>query len=228
MLTPDNQEIEELKLKLKNAEIYNSYLTDLYDNVRTFKHDFDNIMNSINGYIKADDMNGLKEYFSEFQKHSNIVKNISILNPKTINNPAIYNLITSKYEKACNLNINVNLEIFLDFNRLNMPIYEFSKILGILIDNAIEASKDCTKKEINIHIRESLKQGIQIISIENTYPNKNIDTNKIFAKGISSKKGHCGIGLWEVNKILIQNKNVSLNTTIDNNFFKQELQINLR
>ena len=220
-----NAEIQELQLKLENAENYNHYLSDLYDNVRGFKHDFDNIINCIGGYIKSDDMDGLKKYFSKFEKDSNNLKKIGFLNPNTINNPAIYNLITSKYEKAKSYNIDFNLDIFLDFNNINMSIYEFSRILGILLDNAIEAAKDCEIKIINASVREAVKQNVQIISIENSYSNNKIDKNKIFQKGISTKENHSGLGLWEVNKIVNHNENVILKTIITEDFFKQEIQI---
>ena len=106
-----------------------------------------------------------------------------------------------------------------------MPIYEFSRVLGILLDNAIEAAKDCEEKQINIVFRESRKQHVQIVIIENTYLNKDIDTKKIFEKGFSGKENHTGIGLWEVNKIIMNTNNVVLKTSKDDKYFKQELQI---
>ena len=148
-----------------------------------------------------------------------------MLNPNIINNPGIYNLIVSKYKKAADLDISINFEFFFDFNNLHMPIYEFSRVLGILLDNAIEAAKECKEKQINLLFRESRKQHVQIIIIENTYLNKNIDTKKIFEKGFSGKENHTGIGLWEVNNIIMKNNNVVLKTTKDDKYFKQELQI---
>lgn len=210
---------------LENAESYNNSLTILYDNVRGFKHDFDNIVNSISGYIQVNDMEGLKKYFSSLETDCTKTRNVQLLNPNIINNPAIYNLLVSKYKKATDLDITINFEFFFDFNNLHMSIYDFSKIFGILLDNAIEASKECEEKQINLLFRESQKQHVQIISIENTYIDKDIDTKKIFEKGISGKENHSGIGLWEVNKIIMKNNNVVLNTTKNNKFFKQELQI---
>lgn len=46
--------------KLQSAEAYNNTLRILHDNVRGFKHDFDNIVTTIGGYIKTNDMEGLK------------------------------------------------------------------------------------------------------------------------------------------------------------------------
>lgn len=210
---------------LENAESYNNSLTVLYDNVKGFKHDFDNMVNIIGGYIQVNDIEGLKKYYDSLEKDCARVNNIRMLNPNIINNPGIYNLIVSKYKKATDLDININFEFFFDFENLHMPIYEFSRILGILLDNAIEAAKECEEKQINLIFRESRKQHVQLVIIENTYMNKDIDTKQIFEKGISGKENHSGIGLWEVNNIVKKNNNIVLNTTKDENYFKQELQI---
>lgn len=210
---------------LENAESYNNSLTVLYDNVKGFKHDFDNMVNIIGGYIQVNDIEGLKSYYASLEKDCARVNNVRMLNPNIINNPGIYNLIVSKYKKATDLDININFEFFFDFENLHMPIYEFSRILGILLDNAIEAAKECEEKQINLIFRESRKQHVQLVIIENTYTNKDIDTKQIFEKGISGKENHSGIGLWEVNNIVKKNNNIVLNTTKDEKYFKQELQI---
>ena len=210
---------------LENAESYNNSLTVLYDNVKGFKHDFDNMVNIIGGYIQVNDIEGLKKYYASLEKDCARVNNVRMLNPNIINNPGIYNLIVSKYKKATDLDININFEFFFDFENLHMPIYEFSRILGILLDNAIEAAKECEEKQINLVFRESRKQHVQLVIIENTYMNKDIDTKQLFEKGISGKENHSGIGLWEVNNIVKKNNNIVLNTTKDEKYFKQELQI---
>ena len=211
--------------ELENLKNYNNTLSTLYDNVRGFKHDFDNIINIIGGYIKANDINGLSKYYNSLSKDCSNIKNVQILNPNIINNPGIYHLICLKYQKAIDLNINVHFEVFFDFNNLKMPIYEFSRILGILLDNAIEAAKECNDKQIYILFRESVKRNVQLITIENSYLDKHIDKQKIFEKGISSKGNHSGIGLWEVKHIIQKFNNVVLHTTNNADLFKQELQI---
>ena len=37
----------------------------MYSSLRSFKHDYSNIMLSMSGYIEANDMDGLKEYFDK-------------------------------------------------------------------------------------------------------------------------------------------------------------------
>lgn len=117
------------------------------------------------------------------------------------------------------------MSLLLDLNDLKMKIYEFARILGILLDNAIEASEECEDKIINIIFRDDDKRHRQLITIENTFKNKDVDTTKIFGKGISGKPNHTGLGLWEVNKILRKNTNVSLFTSKNDKYFSQQLEI---
>lgn len=211
--------------KLQSAEEYNNTLHILHDNVRGFKHDFDNIITTIGGYIRTNDMEGLKKYYTQLEEDCQSVNNLYILNPDVVNNDGIYNLITKKYHEAVSKNIKVNISFLLDLSTLNMKIYEFARILGILLDNAIEASSECDKKIINIIFRDDTKNSRQLVIIENTYKDKNIDTEKIFQKGISGKENHTGLGLWEVRKIVKKTTNVNLFTSKDEKFFKQQLEI---
>lgn len=143
--------------KLESAEEYNNTLRILHDNVRGFKHDFDNIVTTIGGYIKTNDMDGLKKYYVQLEDDCQRVNNLYLLNPDVVNNDGIYNLLTKKYNEAEDKDIKVNITFLLDLSTLKMKIYEFARILGILLDNAIEASSECDEKIINLTFRNDSK-----------------------------------------------------------------------
>ena len=211
--------------KLQNAEEYNKTLTILHDNVRGFKHDFDNIVTTIGGYVQTNDMEGLKKYYVQLEDDCQKVNNLYVLNPKLINDPGIYSLLTTKYHEAEEKGIKIDMSLLLDLSKLNMKIYEFTRILGILLDNAIEASSECNEKLINIIFRDDARNHRQLVVVENTYNDKTIDTEKIFDKGFSGKENHTGLGLWEVRKIISKNKNLNLHTTKNEKYFSQQIEI---
>lgn len=221
------KQLEIANRDIKNLQLYNNTLKVLYDNIRAFKHDFNNIMNGIGGYIIAKDMDGLSKYYKSVFKECDNLNNLAALNPETINNPSIYAILADKYTKANAKNIKIELGVFLDLNSLNIDTYELTRILGILLDNSIEAAQECEKKYISVRFIMDHRKNRQLVIVENTYKDKYIDTYKIFEKSYSTKPHNTGLGLWEVNKILKKHDNLAIYTSKDDELFKQQLEIYL-
>ncbi len=217
--------LETTSTNLEEAQLYNKTLEILQDNTRAFRHDFANILQGMVGYMDNNDMEGLKKYYSQLVEDIQHSNNLTTLSPKVVNNPAIYNVLATKYHKADSLGIKIHLEAFLDLNELHMKIYEFTRVLGILMDNAIEAASECEEKIINVTFRKDSRKHMQLLIIENTYKNKDVDTDKIYEKGYSTKEGNTGLGLWEIRQILKKNNNLNLFTTKNDNFFTQQFEI---
>lgn len=220
-----NSELEVTRKELENAELYNKTLSILYDNIRTFRHDFNNMIQVIGGYVMMKDMNGLEKYYSGLLEDCQKVNNLSALNPEAINNPPIFGLLASKYHIADSKGIKINFEIFIDLNNLKIDIYKFTKILGILLDNSLEAADESEEKTVNILMRQDINTHMQIITIENTYKQKDINIDQIYEKDFSTKKRNSGIGLWEVKQIVNKLPNINLLTTKNEKYFKQTLEI---
>lgn len=215
--------LEKTTQALETEKNYNKTLSLLHDNIRCFKHDFNNIVQSIGGYVALKDMNGLEKYYKSLLEECKLTNNLNLLNPETINNPSIYSLLTNKYYLASEKGITMSFNIFIDLSKINCNIYEFTRILGILLDNAIEAAQETNEKIIEIDFRTDAKK--QLFIIENSCLDKNISTTKIFEKGFTTKEHNSGIGLWKVHRILSKNTNLDLFTTIKNGRFKQQLEV---
>ena len=217
--------LETTSTNLEESQLYNKTLEILQDNTRAFRHDFSNILQGMVGYIDNNDMEGLKNYYSQLVEDIQHTNNLTTLSPNVVNNPAIYNVLANKYHKADSLGIKIHLEAFLDMNEFAMKIYEFTRVLGILMDNAIEAASECENKIINVTFRKDTRKHMQLLIIENTYKNKDINTETIFEKGYSTKEGNTGLGLWEIRQILKKNANLNLFTTKNSEFFIQQFEI---
>ena len=219
--------LENTKIDLENANNTIHSLTILHDQVRSFKHDFDNMVNSIGGYVVNEDIEGLKKYYNQLLEECHKTNNLYALSPTVINHPAIYHLLATKYYEADHKNIQINLDVFLDLNEIEerMKIYDFTRILGILLDNAIEATVECEKKIINVTFRKEMSNDMIAVIIQNTYNNKDVNTETIYQKGVSSKENHSGLGLWKIRQILMHNNNLNLFTTKNDEFFTQQFEI---
>lgn len=193
------------------------------DTTRTFRHDFNNIMQAIGGYIKTNNMYDLKEYYNKLIPECFNIENLYRFHSQLMANPAIYSVISNKYNLAETKNVKMSLNILTNLNSINLNTYHLSKILGILLDNAIEASSETTNRIVNISFQPL--DNRQLIIIENTYLSKGISIKKIFEKNFTTKTKNSGLGLWEIKKLLNQNKNLSLETKAGNEFFTQTLSI---
>ena len=214
---------------LEEAQLYNKTLTILHDSIRGFKHDFHNIVQSIGGYADRGDLEGLRIYYRQLLQDCGRTNNLTALNPEVINNPAIYNVLATKYHRADEIGVQINLGIFINLNEIekHMKIYEFTRILGILLDNAIEAASECENKVIHVSFRKEPNCRRLLVVIDNTYKNKDINLDKIYEKDFSTKpkETNSGLGLWEVRQILKKNNNLNLFTTKSEEFFSQQFEI---
>ena len=173
-------------------------------------------------------MEGLKKYYNQLLEDCQKTNNLYALSPNVINHPAIYHMLATKYYDADQKNVAINLNVFLDLNEIEqrMRIYDFTRILGILLDNAIEAANECEKKQINVTFRKEInKNDLILVIIQNTYKNKDVDTERIYQKGLTSKENHSGLGLWKIRQILMKNNNLNLFTTKNDEYFTQQFEI---
>ena len=189
---------------LEEEKMYNKTLNTLHDNIRGFKHDFNNIVQAIGGYLSTNNIDGLKTYYKDLLEECQINNNLAVLNPELVNNPAIYSLLADKLGKAEKDHIKLNYEVMTDLSSLNIKTYELTRILGILFDNALEAASKCDKKIVNVSFRaDKNHRNRTLVIIQNTYTNKDVNVDRIFEKGYTSKtdgenhQNH-GLGLWEL------------------------------
>lgn len=209
----------------KCLEEKNKNLLEVTDNMRCFKHDFNNIIQAIDGYIYLDDMKSLQVYFKSLLEECNHIKVVDSINSQVIENPAICGVLLNKYRIAEENNIQMNIDLMASLKELEEKSYVVSRMLGILLDNAIEATNECEEKIVNFEVIKDIKRNKLVITIENTYKNKDIDTSKIFEKNYTTKKGNTGLGLWKIQDILRKDNSLELFTSKDEMMFKQRLEI---
>ena len=209
-----------------NLQEYMKQIEELYQNMRVFRHDYANVMLSVVGYIEENDMDGLKKYYDMeifpisnlFNKEKDVVAklhNLDIIELKS--------LISVKINYALELKVEVNLESIEKIDKVNMKSIDLVRIIGIFLDNAIEACQECEKPSIDLSIIK-MDKDITFI-VKNTYIKKNIDYCKLGTLGISSKGERRGTGLYNVKTIINAYNNVIMDTEYENGYFTQLLEI---
>ena len=160
-------------------------------------------MLSISGYIESEDMDGLKKYFDqEFSpiNHKLFAETSRLNQLINIKITELKSLISAKLLYAAELNIKVSVEIEKEISTIPMGTVDLCRVIGIFLDNAIEAALETKQPEIRMAILDEEKEIIFIIS------NSFLDTGLPYATfrkaGISTKGSNRGIGLYNAREIL--------------------------
>ncbi len=209
------------KNEKKYIQMYNKIIEESLDSMKEYKHDQNNILLSMSGFLAKDDMEGLKKYFYEDICENQKTNNRKIYGLNKIKNSPVKGLINFKVAKAISNKINLNIDISNDISDFFINDIDMSKILGILLDNAMEASIESDEKILNIEIsNEDSKIYITISNSFNHIP----DINRIFDKGYSTKGESRGLGLNTVKRLSkTKYTNMYVNTKIEYDLFKVEL-----
>nr|WP_106782503.1 GHKL domain-containing protein [Lysinibacillus timonensis] len=195
--------------------------------MRKFQHDYANILLTIRGYLDTEDLDGLKEYFQfhilKAEKQT-FLKNESFNNLDNLKLVELKGLLATKFMQADQLGITFKIEIPESIDRIDMDIIDLTRIIGIMTDNAIEASMKLEQSQVNIAFMNTNSNSIMIV-IENMTENSSINIDELFKESYSTKGEGRGIGLSTVKEILKYYPNVHLDTHIENGWFIQEVII---
>ena len=212
--------------ELTSEKKANENLNDVIDSIRIIKHDYNNILLALNGYIATKQFDQLETHIKKLMKEAELISEKESISPNLINQPAIFGVIDEKFNYAKKKNIRFNLKVLTDISKISFDFADLSRILGILLDNAIEASQKSDSPYVTLSFSYNKYKQANVIEIKNSIaPNIHIDLNKIFEKGESSKKEKSGLGLWKVKKIISTKANSQIYANIENKEFSQTIII---
>ncbi len=209
-----------------NLQDYMSKMEELYLDMRTFKHDYANVMTSMAVYLEHQDLAGLKEYYySQILPISNLLhqENDVLARLHNLKIVELKGLLSVKINYALERKIKVKFEITDPINHINMKSIDLVRVIGILFDNAMEACQEHIDPLIDLSIIKT-EQGIVFI-IKNTYIRQELDYSKLGNLGVTSKGQHRGMGLYNVRSILREYDNMIIDTEYTEEYFTQFLEI---
>ena len=217
---------QEQTLRYRDMERYSRHIEELYKEVRSFRHDYTNLLTSLRLGIEEEDMEQIKEVYDSVLKDSSQKlqdNKYDLGRLVNIRDKALKSLLAGKFLKARDKKIIFNVEVPEEIQVEGMRLLDFLTIVSILCDNAIEASAEASQSHVSIAF---LKSGAQeTFIIENSIKEEGIDISEIFSFGVSSKGEERGVGLYTVMKIVESHPNTSLNTTCQNQVFRQVLTV---
>ena len=177
---------EQNSKNLQNLMEYSNVMENMIDESRRFRHDYVNILSTINGYIEDKDIYGLETYFREEILCKSLKKNCSkLFNLKNIKISSIKGLLSSKIITALDLNLNVHIEINEIIDSISVDIIDICRVLGILLDNAIESASFTESKNFNIAVIKT--NNCIIFIIFNSFSEQIHSVSKLYDEGFSTK-----------------------------------------
>ncbi|MED4353916.1 GHKL domain-containing protein [Schinkia azotoformans] len=208
---------------------YTKALAKVNEDMQKFRHDYMNILLSIRGYLDEKNIDGLTDYFYTYiipteqqtlfrNKMFGVLEKLEVLDIKSI--------IASKMIQAERENIEVNLEIPQQISQINIDPIDLTRVIGIYLDNTIEASENIKNPCINMAFFQNTEENI--IIIENKCNPDNLHLDKLFNKSFSTKGEQRGLGLLNARSILNKYDHITMNTRIEKDWFIQEIQIDQR
>lgn len=143
-----------------------------------------------------------------------------------IQNEEIRSLFRVKLLNAQAKKINITVDIPEEITEIGIPVIKLIRISSIIIDNAIEEAEHSPLKELQVSFFVHDK-ALKLI-VRNSCIQESINIVDIYQLGKSNKQmSGRGIGLYSLNKLLLQEPNVTIATRFDKPFFTQELSIQL-
>lgn len=219
----------QLQKKQDEHEIMQYYTNEIekqYTDVRKLMHDYQNILLSINAYIEEDDLSGLKKYFygrvktvsKKIIKQDFMLENLSRIKVREIKSILAVKLIMA-HEKG----LNISFEAREDINVIPMNTITLVRMLGIVLDNAIEALIELGEGLLQIGVWNDEERVMFVI--QNPCCSELPKLHELERIGFSTKGKNRGLGLNNLSELAEEEANVLLQTVITNNQFIQKIII---
>ena len=190
------EKTEKQQMRINMLNKFNEQYNLLVETSRKKQHEFNNHINTLRGMSVISDeqyKENQRMYIDTLSKKNRTIK---ILN--YVEQPVLAGFLYKKVEEIMEKGINITIDLSVPANELCIDVIDCIEIIGILLDNAVEALQN--NEEINDIILQLLVLNERInISVKNTsrfYDNDEI--SEFFIKDYSTKGEGRGLGLSKI------------------------------
>lgn len=201
MLT--QKKVIEQQAYFQNLEQYKHSVEKAHDEVFAFKRSYHDILSKIDSYLVAENLSGLKKYYQntilasdyELDEYTNKLGTIG-----NIKEDFIKGILFSKQQEAQQRGVLFNVKALEKFEAATKDPVKIIRILGNLLDNAIDAAEVTTEKKLDIVFFVD-EHGQRKIIISNSRQQETMDISELKQRGKTMKEEHSGIGLSNIAKL---------------------------
>lgn len=224
----DNNKYQNLVNQYDSLFKYIQTFESSMDKINLSNHEFKNELIMLKSYIKDDQkeksLNIINDIIAENKKQDSAI----LTSLKNLPKGGIKGLLYYKIIVAMDNKLKVSLDVSSTIKgKLNNLDIEQSKLIcnliGIYLDNAIEASHESGKKLIGIEIY-TLEDKVEFV-FSNTFKDQEIDLDKVDKNGYTTKGKNHGRGRYLAKRLIEKNDWISSETKIMNNLYIQKIII---
>ena len=194
--------------------------------LQKFKHDYRNILMSLEWHILNSDNPALEDYFNtrikqipkSWDEEDMIFEVLDRINDKEIRS-----ILRMKIHRMISLNMQIEIEQIDEINSINIDPIVMVRTIGILLDNAMEEVEELKEGVIKIGFKKERK-GV-VFYVSNRCRENHCGIEKLGKKTFTTKGEGRGIGLQIIADFSEEYKNYFIETKIVDNWFTQTVTI---
>lgn len=217
--------IDQKDTQLNELSIYSHHVESLYEEIRSFRHDYINILTSLKLGIDNQDIEAIKTVYNGVLRDSAnqfYDSKFDIAKLSNIKNDAIKSILSAKLLEAQNRGISISVEIEEPVSNFRIELLDFITVLSVLCDNAIEATIEAISPRMTVALMNN--DDSLVLIVENSIKSEKVDVNHIFDRGYSSKGEGRGLGLHNINSVLEKYPKSTITTRSANHLFSQTIR----
>lgn len=231
ILVLDNDKYNQLLTQYDILLKYSADFEDTIDELELNNHEYKNQLAILRSHVENGSKNQALKIIKEISNENLQINSKFLVELKNIPKGGIKGLIYYKIMIAEQKGINVSINVSKDSQNLlkllnDNEVKVLCKLIGVYLDNAIEAAENTKQKIVSIEIYP-LNDNLNIV-FSNSIKNMKLNLEEINRKGISTKGEGRGKGLYLVNKLIARNVWLYCSNKIINKFYIQHIEINTK
>lgn len=210
---------------IAQQQLYERELEAIRQEVRSFHHDYKNLLAGLSEQADEGELDQLRTALAELDAGFDRRIGEKIQASTQFGNvrvPQVRSLLLSRLAAMEEKKIDCRLEALYPVERVGIDAWDFTRCLGILLDNAAEAALETETPWVEIVLL--YQRGRLSLRVSNPYTGA-INPDKIWTEGFSTKGEGRGLGLPGYQRILADYPNAAASTSWADGVFVQELTV---
>jgi len=218
------QDVRYAQQKMRNLTLEQQQETQniLLQETRMFRHNIANMLYGLQGMILTRDYDSIERYYQKITEKCAVINNENVVALRRIPSLALNALLVQKLQAANSQSL--PFYVFTDeaLNWHNAKDETICEILGVLMDNAIEAAQEAQARYISLEAH-NVPHGVELV-VRNTWKQ---DTRDFLyhADYASTKPGHEGLGLRSVRRAVAKDRHMIFNLYPAGRYIEANLQV---